>query len=440
MICKTHSHPLPCMVCHLVANIQLPVTSSVFEENLITTAPAYDFPAKWAELHLQRNPTRKWFSDWVASVPNFGCGCRDKFKPILERFQPAISEILDSSSVDQAKWFALTVYLHNAVNVDLERPEMTLDDASKRWASPFAWKDVSGKKVGFVAIDYMRIGGTETFHATLISRLPNVIGFAVQNMIFGDTEPLGVPAYHGSDAMRSLSAESDVIVSWLVNPRQYGFTGKLIMAHHGSPMDEWQTRSCVVGDEIVCVSEATADHLRTLTTKPVHYIPNAVDPARIVARSTIDLPGKKLCVWIHRFAPDKRPELAIQIANYLPSDWHMVLAGGGMALNASERVTILPPVHPGDLLTRASCFLSTSKFDGFGLSVAEAICAGVPVVSSAVGIATHPGLATIIAHNAEPYEWAEAIVAASEKTNRPELPVEYGLDIHVNAWASVVFW
>ena len=437
MICKTHSHPMPCVVCHIVSGTQLPAVPLVLYDR-IAAEPTYDFPAKWAELHCQRNPTRKWFADWVASVPNFACGCRDHFKPILERFQRSISEILDSSPVNQAKWFVLTVDLHNAVNVELKRPEMTLDDASKRWASPFAWKYVGGQKVGFVAVDYIRIGGTETFHATLIPRLENVIGFAVQNTIFGDTSTLNVPAYHGRDAIRSLCSEADVIVSWLVNPRDYGFQGKLIMVHHGSPVDEWQTRSCLVGDETVCVSKATADHIRTLTTNPVHYIPNAVDPARIVARNQIDLPEKKLCVWMHRFAPDKRPELSIEIANHLPDDWHMVLAGGGMALTGSERVTILPPVHPGDLLTRASCFLSTSKFDGFGLSVAEAIAAGVPVVSSPAGIATEPGLATIVDHDASPQEWANAIVLSSQKTTRLELPAEYQLDRHVSAWARVV--
>jgi glycosyltransferase involved in cell wall biosynthesis len=229
-----------------------------------------------------------------------------------------------------------------------------------------------------------------------------------------------------------------VIVSWLVNPREYGFAGKVIMVHHGAPLEDGQIQACLVGDEIVCVSEATANHIRTMTDKPVHYIPNAVDPARIVARNAIDLPAKKLCVWLHRFAKDKRPELAIEISKHLPPDWHMVLAGGGMALEGSERVTILPPVHPGDLLTRASCFLSTSRFDGFGLSVAEAICAGVPVVSSPAGIATEPRLATIVDHDAEPREWAAAIVTAAQKVDRPQLPAEYQLDRHVEAWARVV--
>lgn len=389
------------------------------------------FHALWSELHTKKDPDAEWFATWRARVPSFsGCGCGE----FLTEYCVANPPRFD----DFARW---SWELHNAVNAKLNRPAFAWIDYLIKYHPdllPYRWRSVTGPKVGFVAICFSAIGGTETFATTLVPRLANVTGFAIESMIQGDTEPLGVPAYHGADAIRSLSANCDVIASWLVNPREYGFQGKLIMVHHGSPMDEWQSRSCLVGDEIVCVSKATANHIRTLTDKPVHCIPNAVDPARIVARNQIDLPPGKLCVWLHRFAVDKRPELAIQIAEHLPADWHMVLAGGGMALKGSERVTILPPQHPGDLLTRASCFLSTSKFDGFGLSVAEAIEAGVPVVSSPAGIATEPGLATIVGHDASPREWANAIVLAASQTTRPELPSEYGLDRHVSAWARVV--
>ena len=68
----------------------------------------------------------------------------------------------------------------------------------------------------------------------------------------------------------------------------------------------------------------------------------------------------------------------------------------------------------------------------------EAICANVPVVSSPAGIATEPGLATIVAHDASPQEWANAIVLAAQKADRPQLPAEYQLDRHVSDWARVV--
>jgi glycosyltransferase involved in cell wall biosynthesis len=118
----------------------------------------------------------------------------------------------------------------------------------------------------------------------------------------------------------------------------------------------------------------------------------------------------------------------------------MVMAGnnGGLELATSDRVTILPPQHPGDLLSVASCFLSTSKFDGFGLSVAEAIAAKVPVVSSPAGIATEPGLATIVPHDAKPSVWAKAIVAAAENPARPDLPIEYSLETHVKRWTALL--
>ena len=389
------------------------------------------FHKLWNEIHTKEDPDAEWFATWRARVPSFsGCGCGEFLTGYCVANPPRFD--------DFARW---SWELHNAVNAKLNQFAFAWIDYLIKYHPdllPYRWQSVPGSKVGFVAICFSAVGGTETFATTLVSRLPTFIGVAVESNIQGDTTQLGVPTYSGKDAIRSLSANSDVIVSWLVNPREYGFKGKLIMVHHGSPIDEWQTRSCLVGDEIVCVSESTADHICTLTDKSVHYIPNAVDPARIVARNQIDLPAKKLCVWLHRFAIDKRPELAIEIAKHLPNDWHMVMAGSGMTLKESERVTILPPVHPGDLLTQASCFLSTSKFDGFGLSVAEAIAAGVPVVSSPAGIATEPGLATIVDHDAEPQEWAAAIVAAAQKVDRPQLPAAYQLDRHVEAWARVV--
>jgi glycosyltransferase involved in cell wall biosynthesis len=214
------------------------------------------------------------------------------------------------------------------------------------------------------------------------------------------------------------------------------------MVHHGPPIDREQTEASLQGDSIVCVSSETAEHIRTLTEKPVYWIPNAVDPSRLIARNKFKPdPGKKICLWLHRFSEDKRPELAIQIAECLPTDWHMIMAGHGnesLSVYFNSKMTVLPPAHPGDWLSVASCFLSTSRFDGFGLSVAEAICAGVPVVSSPAGIATEPGLATLVAHDAPPSEWAAAIVQASEQSTRPQLPAEYSLTTHVEKWAKLV--
>ena len=99
-------------------------------------------------------------------------------------------------------------------------------------------------------------------------------------------------------------------------------------------------------------------------------------------------------------------------------------------------MTILPPQHPGDWLSVASCFLSTSTTDGFGLSVAEAIAAGIPVVSSPVGIASRPDLAITVPIDACPSEWAAAIVSSDQHV----LPSRelFSLSEHLADWTSVV--
>lgn len=406
---------------------QAAIARPMFEPQTIQPSPI-EGSAHWAKLHSAESPNAEWLTRWLTQIPSYGCSCHKDFHTILATNTPRFND-----------WFRWSVEVHNAVNEKLGKPVWTIDEAYAIWRRrKFEWKQVDGLRVGFLSSGLSVIGGTETFHLTIVPRLANVIGFATPGMMLGDWRALGVPAYSGYDAIRSLCNESDLIVSWLVNPRDFGFAGKVIMVHHGPPREHEQNDASLVGDAIVCVSKATADHLRTLTDKPVHYIPNAVDPARIVARNAIDVPAKKLCVWLHRFAADKRPDLAIEIARHLPDDWHMVLAGGGQTITGNDRVTILPPAHPGDLLTRASCFLSTSRFDGFGLSVAEAIAAGVPVVSSPAGIATEPGLATIVDHDASPQEWAEAIVTAASQATRPELPAEYQLDRHIEAWTRAL--
>ena len=105
-------------------------------------------------------------------------------------------------------------------------------------------------------------------------------------------------------------------------------------------------------------------------------------------------------------------------------------------VETNDRVTILPPQYPGDWLSIASCFLSTSTTDGFGLSVAEAIAAGISVVSSPVGIASRPGLAIRVPIDASPREWAAAIVSS----DRHVLPSKelFSLTKHLADWTSVV--
>ncbi len=327
---------------------------------------------------------------------------------------------------------------HNAVNTRTCKAQFTFEEYRQQW---LRWKPVDGTRIGFVAGCYECFGGTETFHQTLVPRLPGVVGFASQVEMRGDTEALGVPSAWGESAINSLVSQSDVIVSWAVDWRFRTRPKHLITVHHGSPADMEGTEIALQGDSIVAVSPDTAELLRSLTNKPVTYIPNAVDPTRLKPIHPVEIrpeiAGKKICLWSHRFSVDKRPRLAIEIAKYLPDDWHMVLVGRrNEPVETNDRVTILPPRHPGDWLSVASCFLSTSTTDGFGLSVAEAIAAGIPVVSSPVGIARRPGLAITVPIDARPIECAAAIVSS----DRHVLPSRnlFSLSDHLAAWTSVV--
>ncbi len=258
----------------------------------------------------------------------------------------------------------------------------------------------------------------------------------------GDREALGVPSAWGESSINSLVSQSDVIVSWAVDWRTRARPNHLITVHHGSPLDTGGTEWALQGDSIVAVSPETAELLRSITNKPVTYIPNAVDPSRLKPIRPVEIrweiAGMKICLWSHRFSVDKRPQLAIEIAKHLPDDWHMVLVGHrNEPIETNDRVTILPPQHPGDWLSVASYFLSTSTTDGFGLSVAEAIAAGIPVVSSPVGIASRPGSAIIVPIDASPSEWAAAIVSSDRHVlPRKEL---FSLTKHLADWTLVVY-
>jgi len=65
----------------------------------------------WRELHSEQNPTPEWFADWVARVPNFGCGCRSWLREYLRDNPPRFDD-----------FYSWSVELHNAVNAKLGKP------------------------------------------------------------------------------------------------------------------------------------------------------------------------------------------------------------------------------------------------------------------------------------------------------------------------------
>jgi glycosyltransferase involved in cell wall biosynthesis len=380
-------------------------------------------PRLWKELHTEAKPSEEWLASWISKIPKYGCTCTASFREIIKDNPARFND-----------WKRWTWEIHNSVNLKLKKPLYS-------WLNiepfPSSWKPVDGHRIGFASINYEAVGGTETFHQTLVPRLPNVIGFASRHDLHGDIDRLGVPCGQGIDAIASLALQCDTVVSWNIDWQTIPRPKRVIAVHHGSLDDAEGNRLCLQGDEIVCVNRDVAEYLSTIVDKPVHCIENAVDPDRIKPRNQVETNGKKICLWSHRFAKDKRPEIAIEIAKHLPDDWHMVLTGHrGEKLEVNERVTLLPPQHPGDWLSVASCFLSTSLFEGFGLSVAEAITAGVPVVSTATGIAQRTGCALTVSIDADPESWAVAILA-SQSMPLPSKDL-FSVEVFLNEWQKVI--
>lgn len=350
----------------------------------------------------------------------------------------SLAATLDLSSAESA--FRTLWAAHNTVStqhVQPPLPAMPYDQCRALWLGP---------KVAFIAVNYAAHGGTETFHQTLLPRLRhyrNVIGFGA---IHGGGDPalLKVPYVEGRDAIAKLCKEADVVITWgidaltslLPSPRP-----KVIAVHHGDRNAGWigETVWQAEVDEFVCVNRAAADYIRSVRKLPVHWIPNAIDLSRIKPTRRVDTEGKRIVLFGHRMSEEKRPELAVEIAKLLPDGWLMVMAGDGPRRPADipgnvRMVGQVPTL--ANWLAVADCFLSLSTFEGFGLSMAEAHAAGVPIVATPVGVAPQIA-ATILPIEASPYEWANSIVSCV-LNGEQNAEADFSVESHVAQWVETL--
>ena len=346
-----------------------------------------------------------------------------------------------------------------AITEDLKKDPASFDP-SDLWPAR-EHRSGMAPRVGFISVAYSRIGGTETHHRTLLPRLRHVVdvaGFVASGFPGGDGTKLQVPYATGVAAAKQLAAHCDVLVVWglsdllsiLPTDRP-----KVIAVHHADSSSGWSNdlilQQLDMIDEIVCVNETTATKL-SATGKPTHYIPNAIDTRRIIPSGQQDAlrslhnisADQRIVLFGHRLSDEKRPELAVEIARLLPAGWLMTIVGDGplkhdvkRAAVDCDRVRLVSSSESlADWLAISDRFLSLSTFEGFGLSVAEALAAGVPVVSTATGIA--PGLAKTLPTFASPAEWAEAIVNATVMVPPDVIMQQFDADRMVSAWADII--
>ena len=303
--------------------------------------------------------------------------------------------------------------------------------------------------VGFIAPCYMQIGGTETWHQSLLPRLRGVNGFVSLDkaMSRGDFSKLACKYDTGFDAARHLARHSAALVVWNVGHRLgdivAGTNCKVIGVSHGGPACGWNHQGIDQQmpwlDRVVTICNGAAAEFTG--SVPVSVIPNAPDPNRIKPTQTLPKPARKLAVSISRFSAEKRLDMLADVFEKHLPDWELWLVGaksgiGSAVVQERHNVRIFEATNtPGDYYAVADCYVQASENEGYGLSAAEALLAGLPVVSTPVGLfADKPQLATIVDHTAEPREWAEAIRRAERK------PIDDldRIDDWVASWQSLI--
>jgi glycosyltransferase involved in cell wall biosynthesis len=105
-------------------------------------------------------------------------------------------------------------------------------------------------------------------------------------------------------------------------------------------------------------------------------------------------PGLKfILLTVSRLEKEKNISLAIEVAKALGQDFGLVIVGDGNLKKKLEKqakgYNIFFEGWQNDLVPyykTADCYLNTSNYEGYGLSLVEAVSNGLPVVSTDVGV------------------------------------------------------
>jgi len=166
-------------------------------------------------------------------------------------------------------------------------------------------------------------------------------------------------------------------------------------------------------DRIIVHTRSYGSTSAMLQGRELSVIPSAVDLDRFRPgidatglRADLRLDGKRVALFTGRLVPHKGVDVILQALVRLPSDVVLVVIGAGprlptlvglaRRLGVEDRVRFCPAVSDEELprylaLGDVFVFPSQNRLEGFGLAVAEAMAAGLPVV-----IADMPGVREVI--------------------------------------------
>ena len=247
-----------------------------------------------------------------------------------------------------------------------------------------------------------------------------------------------MPIGYGLDAARTIASASDVIVSWAVTSVPAMMDGlerppSVVLACHFPAESPWgpATESFLEGvGRFVAVSELAVASAPPAIRGRVEVIWNAVDADRLRVqrdRATIRHgwgvpPDALVAGYLGRLSPEKDPDAMIRLARGLAPPWHVVLVGEGReraSLAARIEAERLDRVHlvggdtrAGDVLQGFDTLVVPSRYESFGLTLAEGLWVGLPVIATASGLAKlDPSLVREISVGAGTEELARAVLA-----------------------------
>jgi glycosyltransferase involved in cell wall biosynthesis len=279
-------------------------------------------------------------------------------------------------------------------------------------------------RVGFHTPSFYR-GGAERWILDLARTLDAmrfvVVGFSCTNGAIGsqdiaDEARTLAPILVGRHAVRELDRHCDALIAWgdadvprLIGDRRNSRV--VIVSHTSGDWGESAVKGWEDADGLVAVSTVALEPFPEEARPRVEIIPNAFQESRVVPKRRRDevregwgiLPGEKVLGVLGRISPEKGPDHLIRAVDYLPWRWRGVHVGDGLPENRARyaamaetisggRVTY-PGYDPevGSVLHAFDAFLLPSSFEGSSLALLEAWAAGIPCLTTPVGIALeHP--------------------------------------------------
>ncbi len=234
-------------------------------------------------------------------------------------------------------------------------------------------------------------------------RFPYFAGYApdmVNGLLREDSQVLHS---HGLWMYTSLAVEKasrKMNIPYIVSPR--GMLEPWAWKHHAWKKRPvwwlWERRIISRAAVLHATAESEADNLRALGLhNPIAVIPNGVDIPNSVEQ-TEEKKDKKTVLFISRIHPKKGLLNLVKAWTAVkPVEWKAVIAGpsqGGhedevkdavRSAGLSDQFEFPGPVYEGDkweLYRKADLFILPTYSENFGIVVAEALAAGVPVITT----------------------------------------------------------